>query len=77
VTLPETTPVYEASRLKDDLKRAGIDNKWWVVNQCISMTDTTSPILMARAEAEKPWFEKVHEISKGNFVAIPWRQDGR
>jgi arsenite-transporting ATPase len=77
VTLPEPTPVYEASRLKDDLKRAGIDNKWWVVNQCISMTDTTSPILMARAEAEKPWFEKVHEISKGNFVAIPWRQDGR
>jgi len=77
VTLPEATPVYEACRLKDDLKRAGIDNKWWVVNQCISMTGTTSPILMSRAAAEKPWIEKVNEISNGNFVAIPWRPEGR
>jgi arsenite-transporting ATPase len=75
VTLPEATPVYEASRLKDDLKRAGIDNKWWVVNQCLSMTDTTNPMLIARAEAEKPWLEKVKEISNDNFVAIPWLQD--
>lgn len=75
VTLPEATPVYEASRLKDDLKRAGINNKWWVVNQCLSMTDTTNPMLIARAEAEKPWLEKVKEISNDNFVAIPWLQD--
>lgn len=75
VTLPEATPVFEASRLREDLKRAGINNKWWVVNQCLSMTDTNNPMLLARAEAEKQWLEKVKIISSGNFVAIPWLQD--
>lgn len=75
VTLPEATPVFEAMRLRDDLSRAGINNKWWVVNQCISMTGTRSPILMARAESERQWLKKVDEISFGNFVAIPWLKD--
>ena len=75
VTLPEATPVYEASRLKDDLKRAGISNKWWVVNQCLSITDTKSPILRARAEAEKPWLEKIRVISGDHVIAIPWLDD--
>lgn len=75
VTLPEATPVFEALRLRDDLSRAGINNKWWVVNQCLSMTDTNNPMLIARAEAERQWLEKVREISADNFVAIPWLQD--
>lgn len=75
VTLPEATPVFEALRLRDDLSRAGINNKWWVVNQCLSMTDTNNIILIARAEAEKQWIEKVSEISNAKFVAIPWLQD--
>jgi len=75
VTLPEATPVFEAMRLRDDLKRAEINNKWWIVNQCLSMTDTKNPMLIARAEAEKQWLEKVKEISADNFVAIPWLQD--
>lgn len=75
VTLPEATPVFEASRLRDDLQRAGIQNKWWVVNQCLSLTNTTNAMLTARAEAEKQWLEKVRRISSGNFVAIPWLED--
>ncbi|HML31988.1 arsenical pump-driving ATPase [Sporomusa sphaeroides] len=75
VTLPEATPVFEASRLREDLSRAGINNKWWVVNQCLSMTETDNAMLLARAEAEKQWLEKVRTISSGNFVAIPWLQD--
>jgi len=75
VTLPEATPVFEASRLRDDLQRAGINNKWWVVNQCLSMTETSNPMLIARAEAERQWIEKVNQISEGHFVAIPWLQD--
>jgi len=75
VTLPEATPVFEAQRLLDDLSRAGINNKWWVVNQCLSMTNTKNTMLMARAEAEKQWLNKVKEISNNNFVAIPWLQD--
>jgi arsenite/tail-anchored protein-transporting ATPase len=75
VTLPEATPVFEAKRLHDDLLRADIKNKWWVVNQCLSMIETKNPMLMARAESEKQWLEKVSEISSGNFVAIPWLEN--
>ena len=75
VTLPEATPVFEASRLKDDLARAGIHNKWWIMNQCLSLADTKNPMLLARAAAEKEWLENVRQISGGNFVSIPWLQD--
>ena len=75
VTLPEATPVFEAMRLREDLSRAGINNKWWVVNQCLSLVDTDNPMLIARSEAEKQWIEKVREISNGNVVAIPWLED--
>lgn len=75
VTLPEATPVFEASRLREDLLRAGMHNKWWVANQCLSMTDTENPMLVARAKTEKQWLEKVSEISGGNLVTIPWLQE--
>ncbi|MHC1772865.1 MAG: arsenical pump-driving ATPase [Flexilinea sp.] len=75
VTLPEATPVFEAKRLRDDLSRAGIENKWWVVNQSLSMTDTKDPMLVARANAENQWLEKVKEISSDQFVVVPWLQD--
>jgi arsenite-transporting ATPase len=75
VTLPEATPVFEATRLRDDLSRAGINNGWWVVNQCLSMAHTSNPMLIARSEAETPWLDRVREISGGNFVALPWLQD--
>lgn len=72
VTLPEATPVYEALRLEADLKRAGINNKWWVVNQCLSLVNTTSSILIARSESEKKWLNEVDKISNSNFVCLPW-----
>lgn len=75
VTLPEATPVFEAQRLSDDLNRAGINNKWWVVNQYLSLTNTKNSMLIARANAEKQWLKKVKEISSDNFVGIPWFQD--
>lgn len=75
VTLPEATPVFEALRLREDLRRAGISNKWWVVNQCLSMNDTSNDMLKLRSEAEKQWLEKVKEISGGNCVGVPWLQD--
>jgi arsenite-transporting ATPase len=75
VTLPEATPVFEAMRLREDLSRAGINNKWWVVNQSLSAADTSNPMLEARAEAERTWIAKVQQISNDNFVVIPWLQD--
>jgi len=75
VALPEATPVWEALRLRQELHRAGIQNKWWVVNQSLSLTNTSDPMLLARAQAEKPWLEKVKEISEDHFVVIPWLED--
>ncbi len=72
VTLAETTPVYEAIRLKEDLNRAGINVKWWVINSSFYATNTTNDILKVKASNEVEWINKVNEISKGNFAVIEW-----
>lgn len=59
VTLAEATPVLEASRLQDDLKRADIVPNWWVINQSLHATETRDPILKGRAQAEEGWIQKV------------------
>lgn len=73
VTLAETTPYYEARRLLDDLNRAGLAVKWWVINASYSMTDTKSEFLKAKAANESQWIQKVGEISKGKYAVIPWK----
>lgn len=73
VTLAETTPFYEAQRLSDDLQRAGLAVKWWVVNASYSLTETSSEFLKAKAENELQWIQKVNEISKGQYAVIPWK----
>lgn len=75
VTLAETTPVYEAMRLQEDLKRAGINSKWWVINSSLYATNTTNRILKAKASNEVVWINKVNEISKGNFAVIEWKAE--
>ena len=65
----------EASRLKDELARAGIKNTWWIANRCLSLVQTDSPTLSARAESEKRWLDRISEISDGNMVTIPWLCD--
>ena len=75
VTLPEATPVFEAERLQKDLQRAGINNKWWVVNACLSLTDTENSFLRAKAQNELTWIKKVEELSKGNAALIAWKNN--
>lgn len=72
VTLPEATPVHEALRLTDDLARAGIHSKWWVVNSSLYLTNTKSQLLKAKAQSEIAWINRVAEISRGNTVLIKW-----
>ncbi|KGO12851.1 arsenic ABC transporter ATPase [Clostridium botulinum] len=72
VTLAETTPVYEAMRLQEDLDRAGIHSKWWVINSSFYTANTTNSILKVKANNEVQWINKVNEISKGNFAVIGW-----
>ena len=75
VTLPEATPVFEAERLQKDLQRAGIHNKWWVVNACLSLTDTENAFLRAKAQNELGWIKKVEDLSKGNAALIAWKNN--
>ena len=75
VTLPEATPVYETLRLEDDLKRAGIAAKWWIVNQSLYGTNTTNPMLAAKASGEVEWLNRIDEHSGGKFALIAWSAD--
>lgn len=72
VVLAEATPVYEAMRLEEDLKRAGIATKWWVVNSSFYQNKTTNSLLSARASNEIEWINKVDTHSNGNCAVIPW-----
>jgi arsenite/tail-anchored protein-transporting ATPase len=72
VTLAETTPVYEAMRLQEDLNRAGIHSKWWVINSSFYAANTTNAILKVKASNEVQWINKVNEISKGHLAIIEW-----
>ena len=72
ITLAEATPVLEASRLQDDLKRANINPKWWVINQSLSATNTNDPILKGKAMVEKEWIQEVNENKAEKTAIIPW-----
>lgn len=72
VTLAEATPVYEALRLEEDLKRANIATKWWIINSSIYQTKTSNQMLAAKASNEVEWINRVDEHTNGNFAIIDW-----
>lgn len=72
VTLAEPTPVLEAGRLQEDLRRAGIEPYAWVINNSLAATGTSDPILRLRAAAESEHINKIaHELAQRAFIA-PW-----
>jgi arsenite-transporting ATPase len=75
VTLAEATPVHEASRLQEDLKRADINPKWWVINQSFYATHTSDFVLRGRAQSEIQWIQEVQKESQNNCVIIPWQSE--
>ena len=52
VTLAEATPVFEAERLQEDLRRAGIETYAWIVNASFAASGTKNPVLADRARLE-------------------------
>jgi anion-transporting ArsA/GET3 family ATPase len=72
VTLPESTPILEASRLADDLERAGITPYGWLVNASLAATGTQHPLLADRARQETRQIARVAELSERLYVAS-WR----
>ncbi|WP_434399686.1 arsenical pump-driving ATPase [Planococcus sp. 11815] len=75
VTLAEATPVLEAARLEEDLKRAGIEPKWWVINQSLYATNTADAVLTGRAISEKKWIRKVDAELAEKCAIIPWLEE--
>jgi len=71
VTLAETTPVLEAARLQDDLRRAGIEPWAWVVNASLAATGARHPLLAARAETELAEIATVRDSLSKRFAAVP------
>lgn len=75
VTLAEPTPFYESMRLEEDLKRAGIYSKWWIINSSIYKTGSSNKTLEAKANSELEWINKVDNRTDGKFTIIPWSSD--
>lgn len=72
IALAEATPYYEAKRLKEDLDRAGIFNKWWIINSSYFASGSQNEILKARAEQEKEWIKTIDETSQSNTALVEW-----
>lgn len=75
VTLAEPTPFYESVRLEEDLERAGIYSKWWIINSSIAKTGSINKTLQAKANSELEWINKVDDRTDGNFTIIEWSSD--
>ena len=72
VTIPEATPVHEAARLQDDLKRAGITPFAWVVNQSFDRDGFSDPVLIERGERERPFLVEVREQHSHRMAVVQW-----
>ena len=72
VTLPETTPVTQASELQDDLRRANVEPFAWVMNKSVLSTGTTDPVLAARLDGEKRQMSRVEAGLAKRLFVVPW-----
>ena len=73
VTLPETTPVSEAARLQEDLRRAGIEPWAWVVNASLVASGTHDPLLRHRIALERRQIERVRVGLARRLAIVPLR----
>ncbi|MDQ5887985.1 MAG: arsenite/tail-anchored protein-transporting ATPase [Pseudomonadota bacterium] len=74
VTLAETTPVLEAAHLQDDLRRAGIEPWAWLINNCVAVTHTRSPLLQQRARNEIREIDAVATRYTQRYAVVPLQQ---
>jgi arsenite-transporting ATPase len=72
VTLPEATPVHEAQRLQDDLRRAKIEPFAWIINQSFALSSTADPALSTRGMSELKYIDEVRSRLADKTVLSPW-----
>ncbi len=75
VTLPEATPVHEAAKLQEDLRRAEIEPFAWVINQSLTPLSVTDPGLQSRRQHEAPYIREVIEQRATRTAIIPWQAE--
>lgn len=73
VTLPEITPVSQASALQDDLRRANIEPYAWVLNRSVLAATTKDPLLAARLHGEVRQIERIENGLSRNLFAIAFQ----
>jgi arsenite-transporting ATPase len=71
VALAETTPVLEAARLQDDLRRAGIEPWAWAINNSVAAAQVASPLLRQRAHNELREIETVSTRHAVRYAVVP------
>ena len=76
ITLPEATPIQEATELENDLVRAGIGTAAWVINQSLAPLTVRDPLLVARKKAESQHIEAVARNHPGKVYLQAWQQQG-
>ena len=75
ITLPEATPVHEAERLQNDLRRAGINPFAWVINQSFLAAGTRDPVLAERAALEMRYIDGTQHRLSTRTALIPWQSE--
>lgn len=75
VTLPESTPVHEAAKLQQDLRRAEIEPYAWVINQSLSPLSVSDPVLVGRRSSERALIEEVVQQHSKLTVLVPWQAE--
>lgn len=72
VTLAEATPVSEAARLQEDLRRAQIEPFGWIVNSSLAAAGSADPCLEQRVAAELEQIEIVRGRHARRVTVVPW-----
>ena len=72
ITLPEATPVHEAERLQEDLRRALIEPFAWVINQSFALSGTRDALLAARGVNELNYINEVVAKNGDRVVIARW-----
>ena len=75
VTLPEATPVHEAARLQQDLRRVEIEPFAWGINQSLVPLEVTDATLRRRQQHELPFIDEVESQLARRVALIPWQVD--
>ncbi len=73
VTLPEATPVHEAAKLQQDLRRAEIEPFAWVINQSLIPLAVTDTTLRRRQHHELQFIDEVSSSLATRVALIPWQ----